>query len=104
MDMVAIGSRIKAAREQAQLTQEELAEIIDISPTHMSVIERGVKTPKLDTFVKIVNALNISSDALLQDVIAPINDNILSELSTRIGGLSQKEQNRIINAIRALTE
>ena len=50
MDMVAIGSRIKAAREQAQLTQEELAEIIDISPTHMSVIERGVKTPKLDTF------------------------------------------------------
>ena len=104
MDMVAIGSRIKAAREQAQLTQEELAEIIDISPTHMSVIERGVKTPKLDTFVKIVNALNISSDALLQDVIAPINDNILSELSTRIGGLSQKEQNRILNAIRALTE
>ena len=104
MDMVAIGSRIKAAREQSQLTQEELAEIIDISPTHMSVIERGVKTPKLDTFVKIVNALNISSDALLQDVIAPINDNILSELSTRIGGLSQKEQNRILNAIRALTE
>ena len=104
MDMVAIGSRIKAAREQAQLTQEELAEIIDISPTHMSVIERGVKTPKLDTFVKIVNALNISSDALLQDVIAPINDNILSELSTRIGCLSQKEQNRILNAIRALTE
>ena len=104
MDMVAIGSRIKAAREQAHLTQEELAEIIDISPTHMSVIERGVKTPKLDTFVKIVNALNISSDALLQDVIAPINDNILSELSTRIGGLSQKEQNRILNAIRALTE
>ena len=104
MDMVAIGSRIKAAREQAQLTQEELAEIIDISPTHMSVIERGVKTPTLDPFVKIVNALNISSDALLQDVIAPINDNILSELSTRIGGLSQKEQNRILNAIRALTE
>ena len=104
MDMVAIGSRIKAAREQAQLTQEELAEIIDISPTHMSVIERGVKTPKLDTFVKIANALNISSDALLQDVIVPINDNILAELSTRISGLSQKDQNRILNAIRALTE
>ena len=104
MDMIAIGSRIKEAREQAHLTQEELAEMVDISPTHMSVIERGVKTPKLDTFVKIVNALNISSDALLQDVIVPINDNILSELSTRIGGLSQKEQNRILNAIRALTE
>lgn len=56
MDMIAIGSKIKEARERAHLTQEELAEIIDISPTHMSVIERGVKTPKLDTFVKIVKA------------------------------------------------
>ena len=44
MDQAAIGSRIKAARERAHLTQEQLAEIVDISPTHMSVIERGVKT------------------------------------------------------------
>ena len=34
MDMIAIGSKIKEARERAHLTQEELAEIIDISPTH----------------------------------------------------------------------
>ena len=59
MDMIAIGSKIKEARERAHLTQEELAEIIDISPTHMRVIERGVKTPKLDTFVKIVKASSI---------------------------------------------
>ena len=45
MDQAAIGSRIKASRERAHLTQEQLAEIVDISPTHMSVIERGVKTP-----------------------------------------------------------
>ena len=44
MDQIAIGARIKAARERVHLTQEQLAEIIDISPTHMSVIERGVKT------------------------------------------------------------
>lgn len=104
MDMIAIGSRIKAAREQAHLTQEDLAEIIDISPTHMSVIERGVKTPKLDTFVKIANALNLSSDALLQDVVVPVNDSIIAELSARIGRMPQKDQERILNAIRALTE
>ena len=33
MDMIAIGSKIKEARERAHLTQEELAEIIDISAT-----------------------------------------------------------------------
>ena len=104
MDQVAIGARIKAARERVHLTQEQLAEIIDISPTHMSVIERGVKTPKLDTFVRIANALGVSTDALLQDVVVPANESILAELSVRIGRLPQKDQERIFNAIRALTE
>ena len=104
MDMIAIGSKIKEARERAHLTQEELAEIIDISPTHMSVIERGVKTPKLDTFVKIVKALNLSADALLLDGMDQVNDSIVAELSVRLGRLTDEDQNRILNAIRALTE
>ena len=104
MDMIAIGSKIKEARERAHLTQEELAEIIDISPTHMSVIERGVKTPKLDTFVKIVKALNLSADALLLDGMDQVNDSIVAELSVRLGRLSDEDRNRILNAIRALTE
>ena len=104
MDMIAVGNRIKEAREQAHLTQEDLAEIVDISPTHMSVIERGAKTPRLDTFVKIVNALKLSSDSLLQDVVTPVSDTIIAELSIRIGSLPPKEQTRILNAIRALTE
>ena len=87
MDQIAIGTRIKAARERVHLTQEQLAEIVDISPTHMSVIERGVKTPKLDTFVRIANALGVSTDALLQDVVVPVTDNIVAELSVRIGRL-----------------
>ena len=104
MDMIAIGSKIKEARERAHLTQEELAEIIDISPTHMSVIERGVKTPKLDTFVKIVKALNLSADALLLDGMDQVNDSIVAELSVRLGRLTDENQNPILNAIRALTE
>ena len=104
MDQIAIGARIKAARERVHLTQEQLAEIIDISPTHMSVIERGVKTPKLDTFVRIANALGVSTDALLEDVVVPVNDSIMAELSARIGRMPQKDQERNLNAIRALTE
>ena len=34
---------------EAHLTQEDLAEIVDFSPTRMSVIERSAKTPRLDT-------------------------------------------------------
>ena len=58
MDGKAVGRRIKEAREKRHLTQEELAARIDISPTHVSVIERGTKIPRLDTFVAIANALS----------------------------------------------
>ena len=104
MDMIVIGKRIKAARKHAHITQEKLAEIVDISPTHMSIIERGVKTPKLDTFVRIANALGVSADAFLQDGVDHANESIMAELSIRISRLPQKEQTRILNAIRALTE
>ena len=99
-----IGKNLRTKRKEHGFTQEKLAEIVDISPTHMSVIERGVKTPKLDTFVRIANALGVSADALLQDGVEHANDSIMAELSVRIGRLPQKEQNRILNAIRALTE
>lgn len=67
MNRVWLGNRIREARERRHLTQEKLSEIVDISPTHMSVIERGVKGMKLSTFIKIANALCVSADELLQD-------------------------------------
>lgn len=53
MDAKAVGQRIRAARERKHLTQEELAALVDISPTHVSVIERGTKIPRMDTFVAL---------------------------------------------------
>lgn len=43
MDLKAVGQRIKSAREAKNLTQEELAALVNLSPTHVSVIERGLK-------------------------------------------------------------
>ena len=57
MNQKAIGRRIKTARENKRLTQEQLAELVDLSPMHVSVIERGVKLPKLETLINIANVL-----------------------------------------------
>ena len=54
--------------------------------------------------VKIIKALNLSADALLLDGVDQLNDSIVTELSMRLGRLPQKDQERILNAIRALTE
>ena len=104
MDLCAIGARIKAARERAGLTQEDLAAELVMSPTHISVLERGRKAPKLETLVNIANTLHVSTDMLLQDVVVCATDGLASELSVAITKLKPKEQERIINAIRALTE
>ena len=104
MDLCAIGARIKAAREKAGMTQEDLAAALEMSPTHISVIERGVKSPKLETLVRIANTLKVSSDMLLQDVVTYSSDGIASELSATISRLPKKDQERILNAIRVLTE
>lgn len=42
MNFKYVGYRVKQAGLKRHLTQEKLSEIIDISPMHMSVIERGV--------------------------------------------------------------
>lgn len=104
MDLCAIGARIKTARERAGLTQEDLAAELEMSPTHISVLERGVKAPKLETLVKIANTLHVSTDVLLQDVVLYAADGIASELSSAISRLSKKDQERILNAVRALIE
>ena len=104
MDLCAIGARIKAARERAGMTQEDLAAELEMSPTHISVLERGVKAPKLETLVKIANTLHVSTDTLLQDVVLYATDGIASELSSTISGLPKRDQERILNAVRALIE
>lgn len=69
LDYKAIGKRIKIARIKADLTQERLAELIDISPTHLSNIETGTTRVSLNTIISIANALSVTDDDLLCDNI-----------------------------------
>lgn len=101
MDAKAVGQRIRTAREGKNLTQEELAALVDLSPTHVSVIERGAKIPRLDTFVSIANVLEVSSDSLLIDVVDHAADGVASDLLVDIEHLPQKEKLRILKVLRA---
>ena len=104
MDMKAVGRRIKMAREEKNLTQEDLASLVDISSPHISVRERGLKVVKLDTFVAIANALEVSADTLLIDVVEHSVTGVANELSDTILKLPKKEQKRVINVIKAVIE
>lgn len=104
MDQKAIGKRIKAAREKKQLTQEQLAERVNLSPMHVSVIERGAKAPKLETLVNIANSLDVSADELLQDVVNNQVKLTATEASMLIGQLPREDQRRVLAALRGFAE
>lgn len=69
MDVKTVGERIQIAREEHSMTQRNLAAAIGCTPQHISAIERGVKTPTLETFVAIASSLRVPADVLLQDVL-----------------------------------
>lgn len=62
---IQIGEQVRAAREQACITQEQLAERIEVSPQYVSDLERGVVGVSLSTLKKICVSLCVSSDQIL---------------------------------------
>lgn len=64
-----IGKRIKIARIRSDITQEKLAELVNLSPSHMSNIETGTTKVSLTTIVTISNALSVTVDDLLCDSV-----------------------------------
>ena len=101
---MSLGNNIKKYRHNLGITQEELAAIAEISPTHIGVIERSAKVPSLATFVSIANALGVSADSLLQDVVTMSFESEASQLSKMISQQPPEMQRRIYRAVKALVE
>ena len=104
MDMKAVAERIRKARIAQHLTQEELAAEANISLTHMGVIERANKVPNLDTFVAIANALNVSADSLLLDVVSKSAEQEASLLGRMVSGQTPEKQRQILKVVQTLIE
>ena len=68
------GKRVKYFREQRGLTQEALAEILDVNINSMSYIERGINFIKSDTLDKLCHALNITPKQLFDFNYCPLSN------------------------------
>lgn len=104
MNLKSIGARIQKTRKAKNLTQEQLAEMADLSPSYISAVERGVKTPKLETLIGLANILDASADDLLGDVVNASIKSAANELSERIENLPKERQQVVLEVIRILTE
>ena len=64
-----IGTRIKKLRKSKKMTQDRLSELSNISPQHLSQIESAKTKLSLPTLINICNALNVTTDKILCDVL-----------------------------------
>ena len=68
VDYTTIGARIKATRREKKITQEKIAEYLDISVSYTSRLERGVEKVNLETLIKIAALLEVPPSFFLDGV------------------------------------
>ena len=86
------GQRLREQRLKHHLTLEQVAEKADLSANYIGMVERGLKEPGLATIVKILNALNISADELLCDLVPSASHVTDDEISKRLEGLTPMQK------------
>lgn len=100
MDYYKIGQRIRKIRKAHGLSQEELAEKVDISTTHMSHIETGNTKLSLPVLVDIAAALEVRTDELLNDGSATTGT-ALDEIATVLERCSAQEAKLIADIVKS---
>lgn len=104
MDFRPMGRRLKEARERKGYTQEQLAEKLDLSVQHISVMERGIKTPRMETFIRIANELDVDANFLLSDMIFISPKFISNDINIKIEDLPEREKRRILAVVKLLVD
>ncbi|WP_127589163.1 helix-turn-helix domain-containing protein [Paenibacillus koleovorans] len=99
MDYRILGARLRQERLKQDLTQEKIAEKIDVSHAYIGQIERGERSLTLDTLVRLANQLGVTVDDLLQESIQKGNEHYVNKIRQVILNRSEKEQQMALEVI-----
>lgn len=92
-----LGEKIKRIRKQKGLTQEQLAEIVDISSRNLSNIEVGANFPKAETLERLLIALGDTTEELFANDHIKTNLELLERITFYIN--SAKDDNKMLEKI-----
>ena len=67
IDFVKLGRRVRAARKEGGMTQEELAVLCGCTRNHLSAVETGENRPSLELLVRLAAVLHTGVDHFLMD-------------------------------------
>ena len=104
LDYYAIGQRIRKARKARQLSQEQLAEKVGVSVTHMSHIETANTKLSLPVLVAIAAALDVQIDALVYEQPRDSVTAAMQDVSRVLEGCTAKEARLIADMARFMKQ
>ena len=98
MNLIEIGRRIKAERKRRNISQEKLAEMINVSPHYIYEIERGMKSMSLETLINLATATKLSTDYILFGN----HNNDAATLSEQLNEMTEEQRSKAEDAFKAL--
>ena len=98
---MSFGKRVVEVRNQQNISQTELAHLIDKKSPVLGRYERGQTTPGLDVANSIANVLNVSLDYLVGNIQMELKQDILDRMD-EINKMPTQEREKIISVIDAL--
>lgn len=104
LDYSVIGSRIKQARLAKNMTQEDLADQIDISVAFLSRVERGNSHINLKRLNQICGLLDVSEGYILNGASSNSENYLEQEFAELLKSVSPEKQKLIYNVAKAIAE
>ena len=101
-----IGTRIKAARMLRGLTQDNLAEKLDVSTSCISRYETGVAVASIATLIRIAQILDVGIEYLLYDYTTQhaVFDPLTSEICLHIQPMPENYKEHVLDVVKSLAE
>ena len=62
------GEVLKEERNKKDISQSELANLAELDRTYISLLERGLRQPTIETIFKLAEALSLKASALIQKI------------------------------------
>jgi len=99
VDYKVIGTRIKAKRKACKLTQEEIAEKLDVTVGYISQVERGVTKINLDLLCRISSILDCDIAYFVSGASSEQSSYLSGEFTEKFSRLKKDQKQLIINLI-----
>lgn len=99
-----MGMRLKQARIDKKLTQEDLAEKLDVSVAYISRVERGTTQINLKRLAEICNALEVSQGEILEGVVPQGSSYLNSALSDLLKNCPAEKMDLIYKIAKVIVE